>query len=155
MVALTNVLRCAAVAAMATGIAGCGGGGDSGSADAAAANGPRSEALATDASGTSAVVRLQRYQIDPAKVFVAGISAGGFAAVSALLGSPLLGAFLLMEASGLGGATATVVLLPGLLAAGIGALVFILPSCVPHKPIFPLLPGSVPAGCKATQQLHQ
>ena len=30
-----------------------------------------------------------------------------------------------MEASGLGGTTATVVLLPGLLAAGIGALVFI------------------------------
>jgi len=81
MLPLTNVLRCAAVAAMATGIAGCGGGGDSGSADAAAADGPRSEALATDASATSAVVRLQRYQIDPAKVFVAGISAGGFAAV--------------------------------------------------------------------------
>lgn len=50
---------------------------------------------------------------------------GSFAAVSALLGSPLLGAFLLMEASGLGGATLGVVLIPGLLASGVGALVFV------------------------------
>ncbi|ANP73739.1 chloride channel protein [Cryobacterium arcticum] len=52
-------------------------------------------------------------------------SAGSFAAVSTLLGSPLLGAFLLMEASGLGGAMLGVGLLPGLLAAGIGSLVFV------------------------------
>jgi poly(3-hydroxybutyrate) depolymerase len=66
---------------MATGIAGCGGGGDSGSADAAAADSSKSEALTTNDSATPAVARLQRYQIDPAKVFVAGISSGGFAAV--------------------------------------------------------------------------
>jgi H+/Cl- antiporter ClcA len=36
-----------------------------------------------------------------------------------------LGAFLLMEASGLGGATLGVVLVPGLLASGIGSLIFI------------------------------
>ena len=35
------------------------------------------------------------------------------------------GAFLMMEASGLGGATATMVLIPGLLGAGIGSLVFL------------------------------
>src|SRR5262249_44330913 len=35
------------------------------------------------------------------------------------------GAFLLMEASGLGGAMLGVVLVPGLLAAGIGSLIFI------------------------------
>jgi H+/Cl- antiporter ClcA len=52
-------------------------------------------------------------------------AAGSFAAVSALLGSPLLGAFLLMEASGLGGPMLGIVLLPGLLAAGVGDLVFI------------------------------
>ncbi|MBC7273486.1 MAG: chloride channel protein, partial [Streptomyces sp.] len=51
-------------------------------------------------------------------------AAGSFAAISALLGSPLLGAFLLMEASGLGGAMLSLVLVPGLLAAGIGALIF-------------------------------
>jgi hypothetical protein len=50
---------------------------------------------------------------------------GSFAAVATLLGSPLLGAFLLMEASGLAGATASLVLVPGLLAAGIGALIFV------------------------------
>ena len=47
------------------------------------------------------------------------------AAISTLLGSPLLGAFLLMEASGLGGAMLELVLVPGLLAAGVGSLVFI------------------------------
>jgi H+/Cl- antiporter ClcA len=51
-------------------------------------------------------------------------AAGSFAAVSALLGSPLLGAFLLMEASGLSGAMLGLVLVPGLLTSGIGSLVF-------------------------------
>ncbi len=52
-------------------------------------------------------------------------AAGSFAAISTLLGSPILGAFLLMEAAGLGGPILGLVLVPGLLAAGIGTLVFI------------------------------
>ncbi|MGN6794987.1 MAG: chloride channel protein [Streptosporangiaceae bacterium] len=52
-------------------------------------------------------------------------SAGSFAAISTLLGSPILGAFLLMEASGLGGAMLGLALVPGLLASGIGSLIFI------------------------------
>ncbi len=52
-------------------------------------------------------------------------AAGSFAAISTLLGSPLAAAFLLMEAAGLGGATMTLVLLPGLLAAGTGALIYV------------------------------
>ncbi len=52
-------------------------------------------------------------------------AAGSFAAVSTLLGSPLVGAFLLMEAAGLGGPMLGVILVPGLLAAGIGALIFV------------------------------
>jgi len=52
-------------------------------------------------------------------------AAGSFAAISTLLGSPLAGAFLLMEASGLGGAMMSVVLVPGLLAAGVGSLIFV------------------------------
>ncbi|WP_329129108.1 chloride channel protein [Streptomyces sp. NBC_01476] len=60
----------------------------------------------------------------PATTQAVVAAAGSFAAISALLGSPLLGAFLLMEASGLGGPTLGVVLLPGLLAAGIGSLIF-------------------------------
>jgi hypothetical protein len=52
-------------------------------------------------------------------------SAGSFAAISTLLGSPLLGAFLIMEAAGIAGATLSLVALPGLLAAGVGAIVFV------------------------------
>ena len=51
-------------------------------------------------------------------------AAGSFAAIATLLGSPLLGAVLLMEAVGLGGTALELVLMPGLLAAGVGALVF-------------------------------
>jgi len=52
-------------------------------------------------------------------------AAGSFAAIASLLGSPLLGAFLLLEASGLGGPMLGLVLLPGLLAAGLGSLIFL------------------------------
>jgi H+/Cl- antiporter ClcA len=52
-------------------------------------------------------------------------AAGAFAAVSSLFGSPIVGAVIIIEATGLGGATLPVILLPGLTAAGIGSLVFI------------------------------
>ncbi len=52
-------------------------------------------------------------------------AAGSFAAVSTLLGSPIVGAFLLMEAAGLAGPMTGVVLVPGLLAAGVGSLIFV------------------------------
>jgi H+/Cl- antiporter ClcA len=52
-------------------------------------------------------------------------AAGSFAAISTLLGSPIVGAFLLMEAGGIGGPMLGVVLVPGLLAAGIGTLIFV------------------------------
>jgi H+/Cl- antiporter ClcA len=52
-------------------------------------------------------------------------SAGSFAAISTLFGSPVLAAFLIMEVAGIGGATLSLVALPGLLASGIGALVFV------------------------------
>ena len=52
-------------------------------------------------------------------------AAGSFAAIAALLGSPLAGAFLLMEAAGLGGPIMGVVLVPGLLAAVVGALIYV------------------------------
>ncbi|MGA5822944.1 chloride channel protein [Kitasatospora sp. NPDC094028] len=76
--------------------------------------------------GGLAVLAVQRpgRDVAPQAVAVVG-AAGSFAAVSALLGSPLLGAFLLMEASGLAGPLLGVVLVPGLLAAGIGSLVFL------------------------------
>jgi H+/Cl- antiporter ClcA len=52
-------------------------------------------------------------------------AAGSFASVSAIFGSPVVGAVLIIEATGLGGAILPLVLLPGLVAAGIGSLVFI------------------------------
>jgi len=61
----------------------------------------------------------------PDRVTAMVAAAGSFASISTLFGSPLLGAFLLMEASGIGGATMELVLVPGLLAAGIGSLIFI------------------------------
>ncbi len=91
----TNALKGAVLAAMAAGVTGCGGGGDVGSAGAAGsmpmsvsaststetAASTQAVALATTNAASTSVVHLQRYQIDPAKVFVAGISSGGFAAV--------------------------------------------------------------------------
>ena len=69
-------------------------------------------------------VRLARRDV-PQQAAAVLAAAGSFAAISTLFGNPLLGAFLLMEASGLGGPMLGVVLLPGLLAAGIGTLIFI------------------------------
>lgn len=48
-----------------------------------------------------------------------------FAAVSFLFGSPIIAAVILIEAAGLGGSRMPLVLIPGLLAAGIGSLVSI------------------------------
>src|ERR1700727_1949576 len=61
----------------------------------------------------------------PSKEMVVIGAAGSFAAISTLLGSPIVGAFLLMEAAGLGGPLLGVILVPGLLAAGIGSLIFV------------------------------
>ena len=73
--------------------------------------------------GVLAVHLVRRNAPQTATVVIA--AAGSFAAISALFGSPLTGAFLLMEVSGIGGAMLGVVLVPGLLAAGIGALIFV------------------------------
>ena len=61
----------------------------------------------------------------PAQAIAVIAAAGSFAAISTLLGSPLVGAFLLMEIAGLGGPMLGVVLVPGLLAAGVGSLIFV------------------------------
>ncbi len=69
-------------------------------------------------------VHLVKKDAPPMTAVVIG-AAGSFAAIATLLGSPLVGAFLLMEAAGLAGSTMEVVLLPGLLAAGVGSLIFV------------------------------
>jgi len=86
--------------------------------------GPEAPLIALGAGLGLLTIRLvKRDTPDRAQAVVA--AAGSFAAISTLFGSPLLGAFLLMEASGLSGATMELVLIPGLLAAGIGSLIFI------------------------------
>jgi len=52
-------------------------------------------------------------------------AAGSFSAVSFIFQSPLLAAVLLIEATGIGGPMMRVIVVPGLLAAGIGSLVSI------------------------------
>ena len=61
----------------------------------------------------------------PAQTLAVVGAAGSFAAIATLFGSPLPAAFLLMEVVGVGGAMLDLALLPGLLAAGIGALIFV------------------------------
>jgi hypothetical protein len=52
-------------------------------------------------------------------------TAGSFAAMALIFDSPIIAAIIVIEAAGLGGPTLPLVLLPGLLAAGIGSLVSI------------------------------
>ncbi|HSD01798.1 MAG TPA: chloride channel protein, partial [Gaiellales bacterium] len=98
-------------------------------------------------SGLGALaVRLAARDAPPTATTVIA-AAGSFAAISSLLGSPLLGAFLLLEASGLGGPMLGLVLLPGLLSAGIGMLVFIgLDSLTGFGTFSLAIPGLPPVG---------
>jgi H+/Cl- antiporter ClcA len=86
--------------------------------------GPEAPLIALGGGLAVLAVRLARRDM-PAQATAVVAAAGSFAAVSTLLGSPIVGAFLLMEASGLGGPMLGVVLLPGLLASGVGALIFV------------------------------
>jgi H+/Cl- antiporter ClcA len=85
--------------------------------------GPEAPMIALGGGLGVLAVRLVKRDAPPRTATVVA-AAGSFAAISTLLGSPLLGAFLLMEASGLGGTMLELVLVPGLLAAGVGSLVF-------------------------------
>ena len=86
--------------------------------------GPEAPLIALGGGLAVLAVRLAKRDL-PAQATAVVAAAGSFAAVSTLLGSPIVGAFLLMEASGLGGPLLGVVLLPGLLASGVGALIFV------------------------------
>ena len=73
--------------------------------------------------GVLAVRRAKRDA--PEQLVMVMAAAGSFAAISTVFGSPVIGAVILIEAAGLGGPRLPVVLLPGLIAAGLGSLVFI------------------------------
>ena len=86
--------------------------------------GPEAPLIAIGGGLAALTVRLAKKDAPPTAVMIMA-SAGSFAAISTLLGSPVLGAFLIMEVAGIGGLALSLVMLPGLLASGIGALVFV------------------------------
>lgn len=86
--------------------------------------GPEAPLIAIGGGLAALTVHLTRKDAPPMALTIMA-SAGSFAAISTLLGSPVLAAFLIMEAAGVGGVTLTLVALPGLLASGVGALVFV------------------------------
>ncbi|MGA9277079.1 chloride channel protein [Ilumatobacter sp.] len=86
--------------------------------------GPEAPLIAIGSGLGVLAVHLLKRDAPAAALMVIG-GAGSFAAIATLLGSPLAGAFLLMEAAGLGGAMMGVVLVPGLLAAGVGSLIYV------------------------------
>jgi len=86
--------------------------------------GPEAPLIAIGAGLAAFAVKAAKRDAPPQLVIVLA-AAGSFAAISVVLGSPIVAAVLVIEASGLGGATLPLILLPGLIAAGIGSLVFI------------------------------
>src|SRR4051794_26661774 len=83
--------------------------------------GPEAPLIALGGGLGILAVRLLRSDAPP-EVTTLLAAAGTFAALSFLFGSPLIGAVILIEAAGLGGARLPVGVGPCLLAAGVGAL---------------------------------
>ena len=112
--------------------------------------GPEAPLIAIGGGMAALAVHLVKKDAPAQATMVIG-AAGSFAAISTLLGSPILGAFLLMEVAGIAGPMIGVVLLPGLLAAGIGSLIFLglnnitgwgtFSLAIPNLPPFPNIDG--------------
>jgi len=86
--------------------------------------GPEAPLIALGGGLAVLAVKLSRRDV-PASTGAVIAATGSFAAISTLFGNPLAAAFLLLEASGLGGPMATIVLIPGLVGAGVGSLIFL------------------------------
>ena len=86
--------------------------------------GPKSPLLALGGGLALLTVGLVRKDA-PDQVKMVMAAAGSFAAISTVFGNPVIGAVIIIEAAGIGGPTLPLVLLPGLLASGIGSIVFI------------------------------
>jgi len=83
--------------------------------------GPEAPLIALGAGLALLTMRIWRRETPPEVLVVIG-AAGSFAAVSFIFGSPLIAAVILIEMAGIGGPRMPLVLLPGLLGAGIGSL---------------------------------
>ena len=86
--------------------------------------GPEAPLIALGA-GVATLIILMAHRDTPPQTLMVVAAAGSFAAMSFIFASPLIAAVILIEAAGLGGPRLRVVLVPGLLAAGIGSLVSI------------------------------
>ncbi len=86
--------------------------------------GPEAPLIAIGGGLAIFAVKLAKRDAPPQLLMVLA-AAGSFAAISVIFGSPIVAAVLIIEASGLGGATLPLILIPGLIAAGIGSLVFV------------------------------
>ncbi|MFJ2823334.1 chloride channel protein [Streptomyces toxytricini] len=85
--------------------------------------GPEAPLMALGSGLALLAAQLSRKPLDAMNGAVIA-TAGQTAAISTILGGPLVAAVLVIEAAGLGGTGMVVVLLPSLLASGAGALVF-------------------------------
>ena len=84
--------------------------------------GPEAPLIALGSGLALLMVRLARSPMQPSVLpVIAG--AGAFAAVSFIFGSPMIAAVLIIELIAIGGPRLTLVIVPGLLCAGIGSLV--------------------------------
>lgn len=86
--------------------------------------GPEAPLIALGSGVAVLTLRAARREMPQQVLLVIG-AAGSFAAVSFIFTSPLVAAILMIEVAGIGGAMLPLVLVPGLLAAGIGSLVSI------------------------------
>jgi H+/Cl- antiporter ClcA len=86
--------------------------------------GPEAPLIALGGALGFLAVHLLRRDV-PDEVGAVVAASGMFASLAFLFGSPLIAAVVLIEAAGLGGSRLLPVLIPGLMAAGIGSLVWI------------------------------
>ncbi len=86
--------------------------------------GPEAPLLALGAGLAVAIVKRAR-KAAPSQVLLVVGAAGSFAALSFVFSSPIIAAVILLEATGLGKDRLPVILIPGLVGAGIGSLVSI------------------------------
>lgn len=84
--------------------------------------GPEAPLIALGGGLAVFTVGLTRREVPPQALLVIA-AAGSFAALSFVFESPIIAAVILIEATALGGARQKIILLPGLLAAGVGSLV--------------------------------
>lgn len=86
--------------------------------------GPEAPLIALGSGVALLTIRAARRQLAP-QVLLIVAAAGSFAAISFIFASPLIAAVLMIEVMGIGGPRLSVVIVPGLLGAGIGSLVSI------------------------------